>query len=261
MKKYVVLLVMVLALVPGIGYSGSQFENSLGMRFKYIKPGVFMMGSDKGGHGESPAHKVKISKGFFMQETEVTKGQWVAIMGTRPWSGQYAVIENGDSAAEYISWNDAQQYIRKLNDLLETTQYRLPTEAEWEYACRAGSKTKYHFGDNIALLKDYAWCGVRPPATNVGYAHVVAQKKANQWSLYDMHGNVQELVQDWYGYYSPQPIVESEGKGTGGFDRMKIVRGGAAGLGFNAWTCRSSYRVWKGPGTRTSVTGFRLVSQ
>ncbi|HLC15756.1 MAG TPA: SUMF1/EgtB/PvdO family nonheme iron enzyme, partial [Thermodesulfovibrionia bacterium] len=162
----------------------SNIENSLKMKFAYIPPGKFMMGSTN----------VTLSQGFFMQTTPVTQGQWKALMGNNPSRFKRC---GDDCPVESVSWHDAQKFIEKLNKREGVNKYRLPTEAEWEYAARAGSDTAYCFGDDEARLSEYAWYD----KNSDGRTHPVAKKKPNAWWLYDMHGNVWEWSEDWYGDY------------------------------------------------------------
>ena len=212
-------------------------ENTLKMKFVYIWPGRFMMGS----------RGVTLSKGFFMQTTQVTQGQWKALMGKNPSSFKKC---GDDCPVEGVSWNDAQDFIKKLNKHEGVNNYRLPTEAEWEYAARAGSNTDYCFGDDEAELTKYAWY-----VKNSGRrTHPVALKKPNDWGLYDMHGNVWEWVQDWYGDYPSGSVTDPVGPENGS-DR--VIRGGS-------WydcarRCRSAFRYYYAPVNRYyDGVGFRL---
>ena len=141
--------------------SVKPITNTIGMKFNKIPAGIFMMGSPEGEEGRrdrETQHKVTIGTAFYMQTTEVTQGQWKAVMGTEPWKGQEFskyVKEGPNYAATYVSWNDAVAYCKKLSDQ-ESKTYRLPTEAEWEYACRAGTQTRWSFGNDEKVLGDYA---------------------------------------------------------------------------------------------------------
>lgn len=239
--------------VPG----KKTFTGPNGMKFIYISPGTFTMGSlkeESGRYDNEIQHQVTLTQGFYIQITEVTQGQWNALMGNNP------SFFNGcgdDCPVEQVSWNDAQQFIWRLNQLEGDNKYRLPTEAEWEYACRAGSATALASGRITALecghddnLNNVAWfCGNSAKTT-----HSVTQKKANAWGLYDMHGNVSELCQDWYGEYPPNHITDPKGPASG-IDRT--VRGG--GWDCHARHCRSACRGAVSPGQKTYDVGFRLV--
>lgn len=197
--------------------------NSLGMAFVLIPAGEFLMASDTEDSDEKPVHRVRISRPFYLSQHVVTQGQWQAVMGNNP--SRFT----GDSRlpVENVSWNDVQDFIRQLHareGLVppsgrsalgrffglrraqeESVYYRLPTEAEWEYAARAGSTTAYSFGDDPRQLGAHAWYG-----ENAGdKTHPVGQKQPNAWGLHDMHGNVWEWVQDWYGAYQERLSVDS----------------------------------------------------
>jgi formylglycine-generating enzyme required for sulfatase activity len=237
------------------------FTNSIGMKFVHIPPGTFMMGSpldDPGRRNDESQHLVTLSKGFYMQTTEVTQGQWESIMGARPWSGKEYVCDNIDCPAIYISWNDCQDFIRRLNQKEATDKYRLPTEAEWEYACRAGSTTTLANGGITKLI-----CGYDPNLDAIGWycgnsddkTHPVAQKDPNDWGLYDMHGNVFEWCQDYgYGDYASGHVIDPKGPSSGYF---RVLRGGDS---FDAarWS-RSASRYSDDPGHRHFSLGFRVA--
>ena len=194
----------------------------------WIESGIFMMGSpdteaDRQAD-EGPQHEVTITKGFYLGEYELTQGQWEAVMGTTPWSGQSHVQENPDHPAVYISWEDVQAFVAKLNEVEGKEVYRLPTEAEWEYACRAGTTTRWSLGDDESQLADYAWYAGNAWGVGENYAHQVGTKLPNPWGLYDMHGNVYEWCQDWYGTYLSGAQTDPMGPSTGS-DR--VIRGAA----------------------------------
>jgi len=171
-----------------------------------IPAGEFMMGAplpEGRTHVNTlPHHHVRIAKPFYLGVTEVTQGQWKVLMGTEPWKGKEGAKEGSDYPASYISWEEAAAFCEKLSSTEGRTYgrtYRLPTEAEWEYACRAGTTTLYHFGDDVSRLGNYAWWGGivgRGNCRDEKYAHRVGQKQPNAWGLYDMHGNVDEWCQD-----------------------------------------------------------------
>jgi len=179
---------------------GDQYTNNLGMKLVYIPAGVFDMGSADGDSDEKPVHKVQITKGFYMGQYEVTQAQYESVMGSNP-----SYFKGENNPVEEVSWEEAVAFCKKLSSR-ENKTYRLPTEAEWEYACRAGSTTKYCFGDSESQLGDYAW---NDKNSNFS-THPVGQKQQNNWGLYDMHGNVYEWCQDWYGenYYSGSPAID-----------------------------------------------------
>ena len=224
---------------------GPTFNNSIGMKFVRVPAGSFDMGSNSGDGDEKPVHGVTISRSFYLQATEVTQGQWRSVMGNNP-----SYFEGDDLPVESVSWNDVQKFIRKLNAREGGNKYRLPTEAEWEYAARAGSTGKYCFGDDEGRLGEYAWYKSNSGARS----HPVGGKRANTWGLYDMHGNVWEWVQDWYGDYSSGSSTDPVGRSTGS---NRVARGG--GWHDTAGDCRSAYRGWYGPGYGGSGLGFRLA--
>jgi formylglycine-generating enzyme len=246
-----------------------SITNTIGMKLNKIPAGTFTMGSPEteegrqegkrwtmvGGYYGEDQHKVTITKSFYMQTTEVTQGQWKAVMGTEPWKGKLLVKEGPNYAASYVSWDDAIAYCKKLSEK-EGKTYRLPTEAEWEYACRAGTETAWSFGNDEKELGDCAWH--KANAFNFGdaYAHQVGLKKPNAFGLYDMHGNVYEWCDDYYGmdYYKQSPEKDPTGPTSGS---LRVFRGGS-------WRSyprgtRSADRRWGGAADRDSSDGFRLV--
>jgi len=222
------------------------FMNSIGMVFVLIPAGEFMMGSNDGEYDERPVHQVRISQPFYLGKYEVTQEQWQAVMGRNPsrFTGAPTL------PVEQVSWEEVQTFVRALNAREGGTAYRLPTEAEWEYAARAGSTTTYSFGSKASKLGDYAWYGDNAG----GRTHPVGQRKPNAWGLYDMHGNVWEWVQDWYGPYEVDEVTDPPGPAT---DSYRIYRGG--GWGTFAGNCRSSERNFDMPDTRLAGLGFRLL--
>ena len=191
------------------------------MELVYIKPGTFTMGGESKTDGrfncvELPAHEVKLTKGFYLGKYEVTQAQFQTIMGSNPSTAS----KLPDCPADNISESDATSFCEKLVELTGK-EVRLPTEAEWEYACRAGSKTAWHFGDDPSQLGDYAWF----KDNDGGKSHLVGQKKPNAWGLYDMHGNVCERVSDIYvrDYYAKSPKVDPTGPSQGTKSRFEYV--------------------------------------
>ena len=192
-----------------------------------------------------------LTKPFLLGVHEVTQGQWQAVMGTTPWKGKKYVKEGDDYPATYVSWNDAVEFCRKLSEK-EGLEYRLPTEAEWEYACRAGTTTAYSFGDDASELGEYAW--YRENAWDAGqkYAHTVGQKKPNPWGLYDMHGNVFEWCQDWYGDYPSGSVTDPTGPASGD---SRVLRGGS--FSHHSSGVRSANHFDLRPDYRSTNLGFR----
>ena len=247
----------------GGGSTGTERSFSLPgggeMEFVWIEPGVFQMGSPESEEGrgsdEGPVHEVEISQGFWLGKYEVTQGEWEAVMGTEPWLGESWVQEHPSHPAVYISWNDVQRLVDKLNDAAGSAVYRLPTEAEWEYACRAGSTTRWSFGDDESQLTHYAWYADNAWDEGKQYAQPVGTKRPNPWGLYDMHGNAWEWVQDWYNSrYNSSPRVDPPGPTSGS---RRVFRGGYSHDG--AQYLRSAQRGMNSPGHRHAGIGVRLL--
>jgi len=236
-----------------------EITNSIGMKLVLIPKGTFMMGSpaSEEHHDESETqHEVTISKDYYLGVTEVTQGQYEKVMGTNPSFFQKRELRKSDSSmypVEQVSWEDAVEFCKKLSDLPEekkaVREYRLPTEAEWEYACRAGSKTAYSFGESSKSLGDYAWFR----RNSNGQTHPVGEKKANAWGLYDMHGNVSEWCSDWHGDYSKGVVSDPIGPREG---LERVARGGI--WGGPAETARSGSRAWRNPAVQY-YDGFRVA--
>ena len=227
------------------------YTNSIGMEFVLIPAGSFMMGTDPkvedDGDDERPRHKVTISKAFYLGKYEVTQAQWEAVMGSNP-----ALVKGPNNPVEHVFWDDVRAFIRKLNQKEGHNRYRLPTEAEWEYAARAGTSTAYSFGDDKNKLSDYAWYD----GNSAHSPHPVGEKQPNPWGLHDMHGNVWEWVQDWYGekYYGSSPGTNPKGPGSGSY---RVIRGGSWFI--RAVDCRSAARANFSPHNRESYLGLRLA--
>ena len=231
-------------------------SNYLGMNFVYIPAGEFIMGSpydEPGRNNDEKQYMVKFTRGFYISETEVTQKQWKTIMGYNP----SIFIDCGENCpVENISWEDIQKYISKLNSENKNSKiiftYRLPTEAQWEYACRAGNLSWFSFGDDETLLNEYAWFG----ANSSGRTHPVAQKKPNKWGLYDMHGNVWEWCNDWGGKYQTGKTTNPHGPLSG---QHRIVRGGSWHYQIMATRCAN--RNYLFPNNQNYNVGFRLVME
>jgi formylglycine-generating enzyme required for sulfatase activity/serine/threonine protein kinase len=224
--------------------------NSIGMKLKLIPPGTFMMGSEDGDADEKPVHEVRITKPFYIGVTEVTNAQWKAVMEADPPSRW----KEDNRPVEQVSWNDAMEFCKKLSGMSDEKKagrvYRLPTEAEWEYACRAGTMTRWSSGDDEANLGDFAW--FRGNAG--GRTHPVETKKPNPWGLHDMHGNVWERCADWYGPYPGEAVTDPEGPSSGS---RRVARGGC----WNdlAARCQSPPRGSDAPSDRRRFLGFRVA--
>lgn len=242
------------------------------MEFVYIKPGTFVMGSphdEYGREADEVQHMVTITKGFWMQKTEVTQWQWKQYMPYNKYESVWSMKNRlGDNyAMDGVSWNEVQEFIRKLNKKESKYTYRLPTEAEWEYACRAGTTTPFSFGEcidktlvNYRGKTPYKDCVKKSnpkavlPKPDIGMP--VASYPPNAWGIYDMHGNIDEWCQDWYWDYQDDSV--SDPKGSNGGD-LKVLRGGSFGWG--ALDCRSAKRDSMPPNTKLETIGFRLVRE
>jgi formylglycine-generating enzyme required for sulfatase activity len=256
-------LIRVLEKVPGVGdrepYPPAapppSIRSSIGMEFVLIPAGEFLMGSPDRYDGydeERPAHEVQISQSFYLGKYEVTQAQWEAVMRNNP----SRFTGDPNRPVENVSWEEVQGFIRKLNTKERDAPYRLPTEAEWEYACRAGSTTVYNFGDNKSRLGRYAWY-----KANAGREpHPVGQLQPNAWGLYDMHGNVWEWVQDRYNSeeYSAKTVTVKDPQGPSSDSyRDRVSRGGS--WGDDPWSCRSARRGHVTPDFHEGDLGFRLL--
>lgn len=233
--------------------------NSIGMKLRLILAAEFMMGSPEnelGREDDEHQHRVRISQPFYLQTTEVTQRQWESVMGTTPWQDdEFGLFREGSEyPAVSVRWNDTVEFCRKLS-AKERLECRLPSEAEWEYACRAASRSAYSFGDN-STLKDYAWFGGNATAVNEEYAHRVGLKRPNDWGLYDMHGNVAEWCSDRYDsdYYKSSPLSDPRGPSFGSW---RLVRGGSWDTRLES--ARSADRSSTSAGYRSCHVGFRVL--
>jgi formylglycine-generating enzyme required for sulfatase activity len=257
-----------------------EMENSIGMKFVLIPPGEFMMGSTEAERQraleeakaanddgaleriptEAPQHRVKITRPFYLCKYEVTQAQWQAVMGNNP-----SHFQAPANPVEKVSWDDIQAFLARLNAAgahvgpsskarraAMEMRYALPTEAQWEYACRAGTTTAFGFGDTVPMLGQYGWF----KGNSGGRTHPVGELKANAWGLYDMHGNVWEWCTDWFGkeYYGNSPADDPQGPGAGS---LRVRRGGS--WGSIAGEYRSANRNRAAPDIRAYNIGFRLA--
>ena len=255
-------LVLVAALVTLTGGAEAQpkepaknVTNGIGMKFVWLPRGNFVMGSPKEekerGDGETQ-HKVTLTKGFYMGVYTVTQEEWQAVMGNNP--SHFTGAKN--LPVENVSWDDCQEFIKKLREK-DKKPYRLPTEAEWEYACRAGTKTPFHFGETISTDQ-----------VNYNGEHIYGDGKkgldrkkttpvgtfpANAWGLCDVHGNVYQWCQDWAGEYPQKDLVDPQGPETG---LLRVLRGGS--WYYEPGYCRSAYRHRGVPDARYGNVGLRL---
>jgi formylglycine-generating enzyme required for sulfatase activity len=264
---------------------------------RWIPPGKFVMGSpagrDYGRDDEGPQHEVIITHGYWMFDTPCTQGLWTALMGKNP-----GYFPDPERPVEQVRWQDAVGFAKKLNERLakdypsigkglvdgwERLLFRLPTEAEWEYACRAGTRGDTYAGDlnlksndetKSEILDSIAWYGGNSghkydleksekmtwmvdlqAAEKEGGSRKVAQKTPNPWGLYDMLGNVWEWCQDWHGLYPAERLVDPTGPAEG---TACVMRGGS--WNFPTWSLRSACRLRSVPGDRLNFLGFRLLS-
>ena len=254
------------------------------MRFAHIPPGEFWMGSpedEPGRYGDEKRHRVRLRREFWMQTTPVTQGQWEAVTGENP---SYFKEAGPDAPVENVSWDDVCEFIRKLNEMAVDLLFRLPTEAEWEYACRAGTETAFYNGPidpregRDFNLEQVGWYNEKGGCPNnqlgphhlyhkiywsmyVGrwwsgmQSHPVGEKEPNAWGLYDMHGNVWEWCADCYNEYPDGPATDPMGSGT----INRVFRGGSW-RDPSRW-CRAAFRTSNTPDTRCNILGFRLVAE
>ena len=272
--KFKIAVLIILSLVFGCDRIKKEIKNSLDMKFVYIEPGTFIMGSDNGEGKEKPLHKVSISKGFYLQTTETTVGQFKKFIQKTQYittaekeDGTYVFTDDGYQKKMDANWknpyfeqtdnhpvvcvsrDDIDAFIEWLSKK-EKKNYRLPTEAEWEYACRAGSNTKFFWGDTIN--NKYCWY-----LENSNYtSHSVGETLPNDNGLYDMLGNVLEACMDIYDeyYYRISPDRDPQGPEKG---NEVVFRGG--GWYFPAEYCRSAARLSGERTVRSPIMGFRLV--
>ena len=270
------------AWAEGYGYDGfgpfaEVFVGEVSQRFRWAPPGRFMMGSPEGEaerYSDEKQHPVELTQGFWLADTPVTQALWEAVMGQNP-----SRFRHPERPVEQVSWEDAQAFITKLNALQPGLEVSLPTEAQWEYACRAGTTAATYAGDleivaeyNAPVLDAIAWYGGNSgvdfdlaggyPAdwSDKQYAfketgtRMVGQKRPNPWGLYDTLGNVWEWCTDWYGSHENTLQVDPRGPHSGS---ARVCRGGSWSR--TAWSVRAAYRCWYAPGFRNASLGFRLA--
>ena len=225
--------------------AGKTWTSPSHMKFSLIPAGTFMMGFEE--FEDAPPHKVTISNPFCLGKCPVTQKEWVKIMGYNP-----SKFKGNDRPVEMVSWDECLEFIEKLNAKEGTARYRLPTEAEWEYACRAGSPAGTCFEDEEDTLSKYAW--FRDNAEE--QSHPVGKLKPNAWNLYDMFGNVWEWCHDWYAEYDNGPVTDPPGPELA---TLKVIRGG--GRSSKSKDCGSAYRVCLNPERKSHTIGFRLLRE
>jgi formylglycine-generating enzyme required for sulfatase activity len=237
---------------------GASVRNQIAMEFVWIPPGTFTMGSKNGRTNELPVHQVTFKQGFYMGRYEVTRPQWQALMGKDP----SAFLCEGVCPVTDVNWDDTQKFIQKLNQLNDGFVYRLPSEAEWEYAGRAGTRTEFSFGDSLSsdqanFKGDHPYGGAAK-GVDRGRPAAVGSYPPNAFGLYDMHGNVSEWCQDWYRVYDTSAPTDGSAWLSGGSQTHRVVRGG----GWNDWaeSLRSAYRFGMLPDNAFFARGFRVVA-
>ena len=251
-----------------LGERAGQVRDDNGLKMKLVRcpPGKFTMGSPKSESGrlnDEDQVEVTLTKGFWVGNYEITQAEWKQVMATEPWKGNDFTKEGDDFPATFVNWEDAMEFCRKLTlqerkggRLAADWEYTLPTEAQWEYACRAGTSTRFSFGDDESKLSEFGWWGGmvgEGSAKSEQYPHRVGQKKPNPWGLHDMHGNLSEWCRDYYAEKLPggrDPVVTKSASDRGS-------RGG--GWGSDASTCRSASRDGGLPGDRDENFGFRVA--
>jgi len=224
--------------------------SSINLKFQLIPEGTFLMGSDYISTSDiKPTHKVTLTKSFEIGVYEVTQKQYESVMGTNP-----SEFKGPDNPVERVSWEAAVEFCRKLSEMPTEKaagySYRLPTEAEWEYACRAGTTTLFSFGDDKSLLGDYGWFS----KNSDGRTHPVGTKRPNPWGLYDMHGNAYEWCQDWHGEYPSGEVKDPIGPESG---LNRVTRGGS--WNYELSNCFSAIRGKTLPIDKGLNLGFRVI--
>jgi formylglycine-generating enzyme required for sulfatase activity len=256
------------------------FVNRLGMTLVWIPQGCFDMGSspeDPEGYPKEIQHRVTLTKGFYLGTCLVTQEQWAKVMGYNPsefkagkldienatWDDLvewvHLVITQPNLPVENVTWDECHEFLKRLSKR-DGVVYRLPTEAEWEYACRAGTTTRYSFGDHAILLGQYAWYD----KNSNWKTHPVGLKKPNRWGLYDMHGNVWQWCSDWYGPYSKEAVTDPIGPPSGdGYQEKernwRVIRGGS--FFDNENTARCAFHDGDDPKKTGDHIGFRVVRE
>jgi formylglycine-generating enzyme required for sulfatase activity len=240
-----------------VGPMNADLGGGVKLEMVWIQAGEFLMGSptnEAERQASETQHKVRITKGFWIGKYEVTQAQWERVMDSNP--SQFKQVGK-DAPVEWVNWPMCQEFLKKLNAQIQNQKsrigngmFRLPTEAEWEHACRAETKTRYDNGDTVSDLDAVGWYN----ENSGGTTRLVGQKKPNAWGLYDMHGNVWEWCQDWYADYASGDVKDPEGPSSG---ETRILRGGSWYQTSN--NNRSASRCPDGPGDRSGSIGFRVV--
>ena len=234
--------------------------NSIGMKLVLVKGGSFTMGGNPAREdtdGDERQFKATITKDYYIGMFECTQSQYAEVMGSNPSQFQGKLVNGSTSnfPVEQVSWTDAVKFCKKLSELPKERAagrtYRLPTEAEWEYACRAGTQTVFCFGDDPGKLGEYAWFS----GNGQGRTHAVGKKKPNAWGIHDMHGNAWEWCADWFDYYPRTAIVDPKGPPSG---TDRVYRGGS--WGYDPGYCRSANRTCTSADFRAEGFSFLSIS-
>ena len=242
---------------------GAQvLTNSIGMEFNYIQPGTFLMGSPKEEHNrekDETQHRVTLKKGYYLQTTLVTQKQWKAVMGE---DNNPSIFKGDDLPVDNVSWKIAKEFCDKLNTKEGKNYYRLPTEAEWEYAARAGTTTPFWQGetittDQVNFTGYYPYRENDPKGEYRGTTTLVKRFKANPWGLHDMGGNLNQWCEDCYAEYPKEDIEDRQSPQNDNNDASRVLRGGSWGR--DARYCRAASRLWIVPAGRNGFFGFRLA--
>ena len=242
--KFSLRFLLMLTLMASLGlYGGVHWHKTEQAWHDYQSAKVRYDAADQ---TEKPGHPVTLTQPFYMGKFVVTQEQYAQVIGTNP-----SNVKGKDNPVETVSWDDSQAFCKKLTEQTKQT-VRLPTEAEWEYACRSGTATAYNSGDSEADLARVAWYSANSKNTT----HPVGQKEPNTFGLYDMHGNVWQWCEDWYAedYYGKSPAIDPKGPAQGAFP---LLRGGSWNL--NPMYCRSADRIWNNPDNRNGNVGFRVA--
>ena len=240
-----------------VGLYSDIIIKDITQRCRWIPPGIFSMGSpssEKKRHDSETQHQVTFTQGFWLADSACTQALWKAVMGDNP----AFFTKNENNPVEQVSWDDVQNFIKKLNILIPGLGIQLPTEAQWEYACRAGTVTPFSFGETITP-EQVNYDGNVPYADGKkgGCREKTVEVKslpANSWGLYEMHGNVWEWCADWYDDFSVIPVIDPPGSDTGS---SRVLRGGS--WSNYGWRTRSANRGWYAPVNRDNYIGFRFV--
>jgi uncharacterized protein (TIGR02996 family) len=246
---------------PSVPQQTLRLGEGVPMTFAWIGPGRFLMGSpesEDGRRDNEAQHTVTLSRGFWLAVTPVTQSQWQAVMDG-PLAQvkrvfQYSYFKGKDLPVETVTWDDCQAFCRQLGERAGQS-LRLPTEAEWEYACRAGTSTPFFVGEVLSVEQANVERSVyRTTAVGTVDTTAVGSFPPNAWDLYDMHGNVWEWCQDWYAPSGQEEVQDPAGPATG---TARVLRGGC--WGYRSWDCRAAYRNWDAPAYRDDIVGFRVA--